>query len=327
MRVLITGGSGFVGRRVARLLLSAGHEVRNLDVRPAAGAAGTDLVGDIGSLEVCRAAVRDVDVVCHLAALYRDDVRPRSLYYEVNVEGTRNIVRAITESGVSHLVFASSFSVYGLEDAGRSEDGALDPVNDYGRSKLQAEAILREWHAAAPGRCLQVLRPCVIFGEGGRGNVWTLVNQIASGRFVMIGVGANRKSMAYVGNIAEFIRRLIERRQAGSLELYNYADKPDMTMREIVDTAAATLNRRVARVPLPGATAMSLGYAGDLIGAMTRRVLTVNSERVRKFLADTSLPTGRLEASGFVRPFELRTALIETIRFDFPAARQPRTQG
>ncbi len=316
MKVLVTGGSGFVGARTIDRLLANGHEVVNLDVRVSDRHPERTTLGDVRDADACLRAMRGADAVLHLAALYRDDVRPRELYYQVNVDGTGCIARAAAELGVRRIVFTSSFSVYGLEDAGKSESGALDPVNDYGRSKLAAESLLREWLQGDASRSLQVLRPSVIFGEGNRGNVWTLLNQIARGRFALIGRGANRKSMAYVGNVAEFLLFLLGR-SAPRYELYNYADKPDMSVSEIVDTAARELGRSVLRVPVPGRIAMLLGYGGDVLGRLTGKSMTLNSERVRKFLADTTLPTARLESTGFARPFELNRAFVQTIRSEF----------
>jgi GlcNAc-P-P-Und epimerase len=321
VRVLVTGGTGFVGARLCERLLAGGHEVRNLDVRPApVSAAAPTLVGDIRDYETCRTALRATDAVLHLAALYRDDVRPRELYYQVNVDGTRNIARAAAENGVPAIVFTSSFSVYGLDDAGKSEEGALSPVNDYGRSKMAAEEILLEWQRLDQSRSLQMIRPSVIFGEGNRGNVWTLLNEIANGRFALLGRGANHKSVAYVGNVVEFLVMLLERppTRAG---LYNYTDKPDMTVSELVDLAAHSLGRKVRRIPLPGGAAMMLGYLGDALGGIAGRTLTLNSERIRKFLANTSLPIDRVTGAGFVAPFDVRTALVRTIEHDFGAGR------
>jgi nucleoside-diphosphate-sugar epimerase len=257
-----------------------------------------------------------MDAVFHLAALYRDDVRPRDLYYQVNVAGTRNITAAAAQNGVQRIVFTSSFSVYGLDDGARFEDGLLCPSNDYGKSKMAAEEILREWQVASNGRSLQIVRPSVIFGEGNRGNVWTLVNEIAKGRFALVGRGENRKSMAYVGNVVEFLLHLLNGVDR-CCAVYNYADKPDLSVREIVDLVARRLDRNVRRIPMPARMALLLGYAGDAVGTVLGRTPVINSERVRKFLADTTLPTERARSSGFTPTYELRAALLRTVEQDF----------
>ena len=316
MRVTVTGGSGFVGSHLLSRLIAAGHDTRNLDIHPSSTHAHLTTIGDIGDLQACMSAMRGSDAIIHLAALYRDDVRPRELYYNVNVDGTRNIVLAAEACGVTKIVFTSSFSVYGLDSAGRVEDGELSPANDYGRSKMAAEEILREWQSRDPARSLQIVRPSVIFGDGNRGNVWTLVNQIASGRFALVGRGTNRKSVAYVGNVVEFLLLLLER-QGLPTGLYNYADKPDMSVSEIVDLAASTLRKPVKRIPIPGGVAMLVGYAGDAFTTLIGRPTVINSERVRKFLADTRLPTERVKDLGFEAPFELKAAFVRTIQNEF----------
>jgi nucleoside-diphosphate-sugar epimerase len=316
MKVTVTGGSGFVGCHLLPRLLAAGHDPRNLDISPSSTHTGLTRIGDIRDLQACVSAMRGSDAIIHLAALYRDDVRPRELYYEVNVDGTRNIVLAAETCGITKIIFTSSFSVYGLDNAGRTEDRELDPVNDYGRSKMAAEKILREWQSRDPVRSLQIVRPSVIFGEGNRGNVWTLVNQIANGRFALVGRGTNRKSVAYVGNVVEFLLLLLER-QGSPTGLYNYADKPDMSVSEIVELAASTLGKPVKRIPIPGGVAMLVGYAGDAFATLIGRPAVLSSERIRKFLADTRLPTERVRELGFEAPFELKSAFVRTIQSEF----------
>lgn len=326
MRLVVTGGSGFVGTRLCQRLRAGGHEVKNLDVQLGTDPAAHMIHGDIRDYGTCNAALRGADAVLHLAALYRDDVRPRERYYKVNVEGTRNIARAASVNGVPAIVFTSSFSVYGLDKADKSEESTLSPINDYGRSKMAAEQTLLAWHREDETRSLQIVRPSVIFGEGNRGNVWTLLNEIANGRFALIGRGGNRKSIAYVGNVVEFLVALLEHPPA-RLGVYNYADKPDLTMSELVELAAHTMHRRVRRIWLPGRAAMLLGYASDALGIATGRTFTLNSERIRKFLADTSLPIERVQSAGFVAPFDVRASLVRTIEHDFPAVRVDRTRG
>ncbi len=193
MRVLVTGGSGFIGSRLVADLLKGGHSVLILDKVVSAHYPDLCQIGDVRDREAVSRAVKDVDLVYHLAAEHRDDVRPISLYYEVNVEGTKILTDACIVSGVKHIIFTSSVAIYGLNAGIPSETTPPDPFNDYGRSKLQAEEILRQWRTEDLSRCLTIIRPSVVFGEGNRGNVFNLVRQINSGRFVMVGKGKNQK--------------------------------------------------------------------------------------------------------------------------------------
>jgi nucleoside-diphosphate-sugar epimerase len=317
-RVLVSGGSGFLGSHVVDALLKSGHEVRIIDKAKSAAHPEISHVGDICNPDDCAAAMQGVEVLFHLAALYRDDVRPRSLYYTVNVDGTAQLLAAAAAAGVRRVVFASSFSVYGLDNVQGGETSALAPVNDYGHSKQAAEKLVLEWAAASPGRSVAMVRPSVIFGPGNRGNVYVLLQQIASRWFVLLGSGSNPKSMCYVGNVAAFFAWLIDSRGA-SPEIYNYADKPDMTVREIVALAAETLGTPMRRVPMPRSMILGIGHLGNLAERIVGRPVILNLERLRKFIADTSLPVERLSKSGFVAPYDFRKMFVDTATREFKA--------
>lgn len=127
MRALVTGGTGFIGSHVVRALLDRGYRVRAL-VRPGsdrAGLAGLEVEfveGDVREPRSVQAAVQGCSLVFHVAALYSFWVRPRTLIYEVNVEGTRNVLQAASAAGVEGVVHTSSVAALGLRPDGRPAD-------------------------------------------------------------------------------------------------------------------------------------------------------------------------------------------------------------
>ncbi len=138
--------------------------------------------------------------------------------------------------GVKNIIFTSSVAIYGLNKTNPDEKHPEDPFNHYGKSKWEAELVIKEWYDNDPiGKSITILRPTVIFGERNRGNVYNLLKQISSGRFMMIGKGQNKKSMAYVGNIVALIKNRLEKIEAG-YHIFNYADKPDFSMVELTQT-------------------------------------------------------------------------------------------
>src|SRR5690606_7160365 len=162
----------------------------------------------------------------------------------------------------------------------------------YGRTKLAAEVVFRQWQEGSPDRGLLVVRPSVVFGEGNRGNVWTLAKQVSSGRFLMVGKGDNRKSMSYVGNIAELLADRVQG-EPGT-ELFNYADKPDLSTAELVATLRESLGNgpgRNLRLPLP--LGLAAGHVFDLAARLTRRTFPISAVRIKKFAADTTVNTDR----------------------------------
>lgn len=252
----------------------------------------------------------------NLAAEHRDDVTPRSLYDTVNIEGARNVCDYCRRSNIRQIIFTSSVAVYGFAPEGTDEQGAFNPFNDYGRTKMEAEAVHREWLAEEPEhRSLVIERPTVIFGEQSRGNVYNLLRQIATGRFIMFGPGKNRKSMAFVQNIAEF---LIFSTQFGPGEhLYNYVDKPDLDMNTLVARCRSVLfGKNNVGLRLPGWLRILAGQGFDALAAITGKKFPVSSIRVRKFIATTAFSTSINEAS-FEPSCEVMQGIERTLQHEF----------
>ena len=191
---------------------------------------------DIDSLD----QLAKVSTIINLAAVHRDDVRPLSRYDDVNVQGAKNVCEAARKHGINKIIFTSSVAIYGFAPADTDESGEANYFNDYGRTKYLAEQVYKAWQAEDPeSRTLVIVRPTVIFGEGNRGNVYNLLRQIASRRFVMFGDGTNRKSMAYVENVVAFIEYSLSFEPG--LHIYNYIDKPDFDMNTLISGARKTL--------------------------------------------------------------------------------------
>ena len=306
----IIGGAGFVGTRLAQVLSSQGEPFQIFD-KVLDGEGYCD-VTEIDSLSALPAA----DVVINLAAEHRDDVIPRSLYDDVNIKGARQVCDYCRRSNTRQIIFTSSVAVYGFAPKGTDEQGAFNPFNDYGRTKMEAEAVYREWLAEDPEqRSLVIVRPTVIFGEQNRGNVYNLLRQIASGRFIMFGSGTNLKSMAYVQNIAEFLAFCT---QFGVGEhLYNYVDKPDFSMNALVARCRSVLwGKTGVGLRLPRWLGIVAGYGFDGLAVMTGKKLPISSIRVKKFMETTSFNTS-VSRTGFIPSSSLEQGIERTLRHEF----------
>ena len=277
-----------------------------------------DLVtlSDVRSVEQLRGSISNESVIVNLAAEHRDDVRPFSLYEEVNVGGAKNICFVAREKNVKTIIFTSTVAVYGFAPIGTDESGNIAPFNDYGRTKYEAEKVLKAWQIEAPSeRTLVIIRPTVVFGEQNRGNVYNLLRQIASGKFVMVGSGENRKSMAYVENIATFIEYSISFKPG--VYIYNFIDKPDLSMNQLVGTVKRILGQpEKISLRLPFALGCTIGKVFDLVAALTGKRFAISSIRVKKFCANSVYSTA-IDKTGFVAPVPLDKALEQTIRHEF----------
>lgn len=319
----VIGGSGFIGAALVEVLREQGHAVRIIDIERSARHPELWTAADVRDRAALEQACRGCEVLYNLAAVHRDDVRPRSLYDEVNVGGAGNTCAVAEALGIERLVFTSSVAVYGMAEEEADEDAPHRPFNDYGRTKAEAETVFRAWAEADPGRALTLVRPTVVFGPGNRGNVYTLLAQIARGRNLVVGDGSNRKSMAYVGNVADFLAFALG--FGPGVGVYNYVDKPDLSMNELVALAGRTLaDGRGPPRRLPYGLALGAGLACDLAARLSGRRFPISAVRVRKYGATTRFAAHRVAASGFVPRHDLQESLIATIRHEFG---DPRGEG
>jgi nucleoside-diphosphate-sugar epimerase len=292
-----------------------GHTVKIADKNDSGKYPRLRLYADVREPDTLEKAIAGSDVVVNLAAEHRDDVAPKSLYDDVNVTGAENVCAVCAKLGVRKIVFTSSVAVYGFAPVGTDETGAVDYFNDYGRTKWLAEETYRAWLAADPENSLAIIRPTVIFGEQNRGNVYNLLRQIAGGKFLMVGKGANIKSMAYVENVAAFIEYNLH--NPPGERLFNYIDKPDFDMNALVAAVRRALGKSGRLFHWP----YWLGYAGglcfDLLAKASRKKLSVSSIRVKKFCADTMFESANIKTTGFRPPVSLAEGLERTIRYEF----------
>jgi len=316
MNICTIGGSGFVGTPLITLLRDD-STVLNIDKAPSAHHRELTQTADVREPESLTALLAHQDVVILLAAEHRDDVSPTSLYYDVNVQGMRNVLNAMDANNVRNIVFTSSVAIYGMNQPTPPKETSPEaPFNHYGKSKWKAEQVLHKWAAKGEGRNALVIRPTVIFGEHNRGNVFNLLKQIYSGKFIMIGNGRNRKSMAYVGNIVGFIKYKLESGFSG-VQIFNYVDKPDFDMNTLVSEIYRHKGKSAPKFRVPYLIGIFGGYCFDLLSKIIAKNLPISSIRVKKFCSSTEINSDKLDASGFQRPVDLKEALQSTLSSEF----------
>jgi nucleoside-diphosphate-sugar epimerase len=316
MKIVVVGGSGFIGTRLSVLLTREDMNFTIVDKVMSKTFPEHTILGDVRSVEALTDALAENAILINLAAEHRDDVTPLSLYDDVNVQGAKNLCLVATKKNVKTIIFTSSVAIYGFAPLGTNESGKVAPFNDYGRTKYEAEKVYKAWQAEDPLiRTLVIIRPTVVFGEQNRGNVYNLLRQIASGKFVMIGDGLNRKSMAYVGNVVAFIQHSLAFKPG--VHTYNYIDKPDYTMNELVSWVNKLLGKSTEiKFRLPYRLGLLIGKGFDLAAKIIGKKLPISAIRVKKFCSN-SVYESAVQISGFTPPFSMPEAVEKTIKYEF----------
>lgn len=315
--ICLIGGSGFIGTRlISRLIKNKFYVIKIFDKLPSFSFGDKYTYGDIRSINQLNDAILKSQIIINLAAEHRDNVFPLSLYHEVNVVGASNVCHVARKKNINTIIFTSSVAIYGFAPIGTNESGKIAPFNDYGRTKWEAEQIYKAWQAEDPkSRTLVIVRPTVVFGEHNRGNIFNLLKQIASGKFVMVGNGQNRKSMAYVENVAAFIEYSLNFKPG--VHIFNYIDKPDFTMNSLVGLVSRLLGRsEKITLRLPYIVGLAIGKFFDLFAFVTRKKLAISSVRVKKFCANSVYESAIVE-TGFVPPINLIDAIERTVKYEF----------
>ena len=308
----IIGGSGFVGSRLIKQL--GVENCTNLDKVQSPDYSDITIICDIRKIEEIK--FDNDGCVVLLAAEHRDDVVPKSLYYDVNVQGTINVLKQMDLMGMKNLIFTSSVAVYGLNKTNPDENHAVDPFNDYGKSKWQAELAIKKWYENDPkNKSVTILRPTVIFGERNRGNVYNLLSQISSGKFMMIGTGKNKKSMAYVANIVAFINFRLELSEPG-YHIFNYADKQDLSMIELTQLIEKKTEIKIRKEKIPYWIGMLVGYGFNIVSLISGKKLSISSVRIKKFCATTQFDSSKVH-NVFNAPYSLGDGLDRTLDYEF----------
>lgn len=308
----IIGGSGFIGSKLICILKDT-NQITNID-KVKSTTHDNNIIADIRDLSLLTNQLKPTDWVINLAAEHKDNVFPYSLYYDVNVEGTKNVLKAMDENKIKKIIFTSTVAVYGLDKNNPDEEHPVDPFNHYGKSKWQAEEVLREWYNKAPNeRTLIIIRPTVVFGPNNKGNVYNLLQQILKGSFKMVGNGRNIKSMSYVGNIVEFIAYCLSNFNSG-YHLFNYVDKPDLNTNELINIISKSSNKKISSFKIPYFVGYAAGIGFDILSKLTKKEFSISSIRIKKFCSTTQFSNKKIQSTNFKAPYSLQEGLETTIK-------------
>lgn len=303
MPALITGASGFIGRRLfgdgARAL------VRSKDRGP------DRVVGDLLDRDSLRAACAGIDTVFHCAGYaHAFSASDPDAHRRINFEGTCNLLDAAVRAGVRRFVFLSS--VKAMAEPG---DGCVDedwpgmPETPYGQAKRAAEE--RVWEAGVKhGMHVVNLRLAMVYGSGGRGNLERMARGIRAGWFPPLPETGNRRSLVHVDDVVAAIR-LVADAPAANGRTYIVADPEACSGRHLYDALREALRMPPATWRIPAPVLRFAGRLGDGAGVLLRRPLPMNAEIVDRLLGSACYSPLRIERE---LGWRAKVALVDGIK-------------
>jgi len=291
--IVIFGGSGFIGTHLLRQLSHLGAtRLISCDIRPPRDPHPNVQyvladVRDLRHLEI----PDDTSLIYNLAAVHTTPGHPAEAYYETNILGALEVTALAERNNVREIVFTSSISVYGPNEAPRSEASPLTPASAYGRSKMMAERIHRAWLERQADRRLVVVRPAVVFGCGEGGNFTRLARLLRRGFFIYPGRLDTIKACIYVDDLLEAIE--FARRSNEAYVLLNGCYPDRYTISDIVEAFRGVYFPKVRTffVPRP-----LMHVAAMLLQPFSWFEIGIHPERITKLVESTDITPGWLMA-------------------------------
>ena len=273
-KVLVTGGSGFLGKVIVNKLKSSGCLVMSLG-----RSSENDIVADI-SAEFLGIS-ENFDTVIHAAGLAHImqpiKVAQKNIFYDINVNGTKNLLQSLESSVLpSSFIFISTVAVYGINSGSLiNEDQPLRAIDPYGASKIEAEQIISTWCFKNDIVCT-ILRLPLVAGKNPPGNLSSMINGIKLGRYFNIEGGNSKKSMVLAEDVASLVSSLQLREG-----IFNLTDGIHPRICEIAKCISRQLSRPDPK-SIPLSLALIFAFLGDFIGIKS----PFNSNKLNKLITD-----------------------------------------
>lgn len=258
MNIFITGGTGFIGSRLALRCLSKGYRVQVLGQKgkPAENDNGMILEnsgvkvidGSVTDKEGLKTWLQGVDIVFHLAAVQHEMNVPDQKFWDVNVTGTQNMLEASLAAGVKRFVHGSTIGVYGTALQGSvNEKSQVEPDNIYGVTKLEGEKLVASFHDQIP---TVIIRISETYGPGDR-RLLKLFRAIKQNMFFMIGPGNNLHHLIYIDDLIDGLL-LASREEQAVGQMFVLAGKEGLSTNDMVKTIADHIGTKIPsfRAPL-----------------------------------------------------------------------------
>lgn len=324
-KYLITGASGFIGSHLVEHLLEDGVDVKNIrllvlpnDTFENLPERKFELVrGDIRDKNVVDKACGDVETIYHLASQNGYDGGDYKYFADVNVTGTRNILKSAVKSKVEKIIYFSSTAVYGLPaTAGNiknyNETHAFSYSEGYGQSKYIAEKLVKKICVKAKIKYI-ILRPATVYGPRDSAGIYQLIRQINKGWFAIVGNGQNLVDYIYVRDIVE-IARSLEKSKLNNQDFILASGKP-ILFKEAVEKIYKSLNLKAKYINVPEFIALPSSFIAKYIFIALGMKPIVFPNRVKVMSSDYYFDISKLKKFGYVPKYDFSQGVSETVNW------------
>jgi nucleoside-diphosphate-sugar epimerase len=312
MKILVTGGTGFLGSVLVDMLVRRGND--DVSVLSASGRSVdgvTAIQASIADREAMHRLIRDFDVVCHLAATV-DESLPLNEIYRINVDGTVNVFDACIENGIAKVIYASSVGIYGdLDGAVGSESSPMNAASSYERTKKEVEYLIPQFRQR--GLSIINLRPVIVYGPGSP--MWhKTVTNIISGK-PYIGTGQNKWPLVYVDDAASAFLLAIDSDESINDD-FIIAGPRAYPYKDIVNTIKKAVGRKLPVPRIPLMVLSFLSWINRIMHSVIGVPYVVTPFKVKRFSRDRVFVSNRAnEAFGYQPTVNLKEGVEALVAY------------
>jgi nucleoside-diphosphate-sugar epimerase len=315
-QVLVTGATGFTGGYLCKRLVAEGYSVRGLalpdqKIDDLVNAGVQIVTGDLTEENTLIPAVSGIDIIYHIAAVYREEGIPKNTFWDVNVQGTKNLLEAAKEAGVKRFVHCSTVGVQGeIKEPPANENAPFNPGDYYQQSKLEGEILALEYFKKE-GLPVVVFRPVGIYGPGDT-RFLKLFKYIKKGKFRMFGSGNVLYHLTYIDDLIDGIL-LVGETSGIEGEVFNLAGERYTTLNELVQIIGKVLNVDVSKHHYPVWPVWIAGAIFEIICRPLRINPPIYRRRVDFFIKDRAFDITKAKQILKYNPrIDLQTGITKT---------------
>lgn len=308
MRILVTGGTGFLGKRLVQKLLDEGHEVAvfSRHVQEDLPDTVTVYAGDVRNKTGLKKAFLKIDAVYHLAVCLNESDPDM---WDINVEGTKNVVELCKANKVKQLVYMSSSGVLGETKTASKEKSPYNPKTLYEKSKMEAEKIIK-----GSGVPYTIVRTTIIIGPN---MIWAKIFEAAKKGYPIIGNGKNYFHLVYIEDVVGMLLAVLNNRKAAD-GIFHIASKDTPTYEQVYEMICGELGCQMTKKHVP----VRLAYMMSSLHTTKRKVqgkqpnLTMMKSSIDRLVRNRIVSTEKARrVLGFEPKYSTRDAIRETVKY------------